>query len=147
MKRRISFVWIALFAASLLPRPAAAAFHLMQIDQAIGGVGNDTSAQAVQLSMRALGNNLLGGNAKLFVRDATGNNPILITDFLPLANPANNGACRQILIASAAFLAKTTPATTADYTMKSLIPASYLAGGSLTFENTTGIVRVTICNA
>jgi hypothetical protein len=33
-----------LFAAFLLPRPAAAAFHLMEIDQVIGGVG-DPNAQ------------------------------------------------------------------------------------------------------
>ena len=31
MKHRISFVWIAALAAFLLPRPAIAAFHLMEM--------------------------------------------------------------------------------------------------------------------
>ena len=33
--------------------PAVATFHLMQIEQVIGGVNGDTSAQAIQLRMRA----------------------------------------------------------------------------------------------
>src|SRR5947207_909223 len=43
--------------------PARAAFHVMQIEQVIGGVINgasaDTSAQAIQLRMRAAGQNFV----------------------------------------------------------------------------------------
>jgi hypothetical protein len=136
MKHRIGFVWIVLFASALLPRPASAAFHLMEIEQVIGGVGGDTTAQAVQLKMRAAGNNFLAGAGRLVVRDAAGNNPVTLSTF-PVPNPANGVACREILLATAGFPAKTSPAATLDYTM-SAIPAGYLAAGSLTFEAVSG---------
>ncbi len=34
-------------------QPALASFHFMQIEQVIGGVNGDTSAQAIQLRMRS----------------------------------------------------------------------------------------------
>lgn len=136
MKRRISFVWIALFAASLVPRPASAAFHLMEIEQVIGGVGGDTSAQAVQLALRVAGNNFLAGSARLVVRDAAGANPVTLSTF-PVPNPASGALCREILVATAGFTSKTSPAALVDFTM-SAIPAAYLAAGSLTFEAVAG---------
>ena len=138
MKRRISFVWIALFVVSSLPRPAAAAFHIMQIEQVIGGVGGDTSAQAVQLKMRIAGQNLLNGNAQLVVRDATGANPIVLTNFAG-TNPTS-AACKEILIATSGFSAKTSPSAVPNYTMLAPIPPSYLAAGSLLFQTPTGTV-------
>jgi hypothetical protein len=53
------------FAAALLVglfvQPALGSFHLMQIEQVIGGVNGDTSAQAIQLRMRAAGENFVSG--------------------------------------------------------------------------------------
>jgi len=141
MKLRISFVWIALsaiFAISGAPRPAAAAFHIMQIEQVIGGVGGDATAQAVQLKMRIAGQNLLNGNAQLVVRDATGANPIVLSNFAG-TNPASS-ACKEILLATPGFSAKTNPSAVPNYTMLSPIPQSYLAGGSLLFQTPTGTV-------
>src|SRR5262245_41086748 len=132
MKLRIGFVWIALSATAFLPRPAAAAFHLMEIEQVIGGVGGDTTAQAVQLGQRSAGQTVLNNFVRLMVRDATGNNPVSLSAF-PLPNPSDGTACRPILLGTAAFAAKTTPAATLNYTMAA-IPASYIAGGTITFE-------------
>ncbi len=112
-----------------------ATFHFMQIEQVIGGVNGDTTAQAVQLRMRSAGQNLLGG-AKLWVRDAAGNNPVLLIDFL-VSVPNGVGGAR-VLIASPSFKATTTPTAIPDFTMTNLIPAGYLAAGSMTFENNTG---------
>ena len=124
--------WIALPAALALPGPARAAFHLMEIEQVIGGVNGDTSAQAVQLKMRFAGQNLLVPFAKLVVYDAGGVNPVILETFV--ANPAS-GACREILLATADFAALTdNPLAAPDYVMDNKIPASYLAAGSLTFE-------------
>jgi hypothetical protein len=136
MKPRIRLTRIALvfLALALLPRPALAAFHLMEIEQVIGGVGGDTSAQAIQLKMRTTGQNLLSGAARVRVFDANGLNPIPLITFA--SNPAS-GACREILLATPGMAAKTSPALTPDYTMAA-IPASYLAAGSLTFETTGG---------
>jgi hypothetical protein len=136
MKRRISFVWFAVLGLSLLPQPALAAFHLMEIEQVIGGVGGDTTAQAVQLKMRTAGQNLLNGSARMRVFDAAGANPITIKTFA--SNPANAVACREILLVSAGMAAKTSPPATGDYTLDLAIPPGYLAAGSLTFETLGG---------
>lgn len=128
-------------AVQTLSAPAWATFHFMQIEQIIGGVDSDPSAQAIQLRMRSVGQNLLNGQGVLRVRDAAGNNPITVTDF-PLPNP-NSGECGRILIASANFAGVTTPAVngvTRDYVMANLIPPSYLAAGTLTFEDLLGTV-------
>ncbi len=53
----------------------------MQISQIIGGVNGDTSAQAIELRMRAPGQNFLSNAPKLIVVDATGSNPITLNSF------------------------------------------------------------------
>ena len=138
MKHRISFVWIVALAALLLPRPAIAAFHLMEIEQVIGGVNGDTSAQAVQIRFRVAGQNFVGANARLVVRDATGANPVTLIAFTA-PNPTNGAACARILSTTAGFNSKTTPAAIPDYTMAA-IPPAYLAAGSLAFEGVAGSV-------
>jgi hypothetical protein len=102
----------------------------MQIEQVIGGVNGDTTAQAVQLRMRSAGQNLITG-AQLVVVDAAGNNPVTLITF-----PTNtsSGAGKRILIATANFASyEATPITT-DYMMTNTIPASYLAAGRLRYE-------------
>lgn len=130
---------ISLLAAALLVAspPAHADFHLMQIQQVIGGVNGDATAQAVQLRMRSAGQGGLD-KGKLMVYDATGRNPVVVIDFLTQIFPELLGG--TVLIASQGFGAHTSPPAVADYTMTSLIPASYLAAGSLTYENNAGQV-------
>jgi hypothetical protein len=115
--------------------PAHASFHLMQIQQVIGGVDGDLTAQAIQLRMRSSFQNLVSG-AQIRAWDATGSNPVVIIAFP--SNVTNHGLGVPILIASAAFAGVTTPAAVADFTMTNVIPSSYLAAGSLTFENALG---------
>ena len=45
-------------------------FHLMQIEQVIGGVGGNTNLQAIQLRMRAPGQQFVDGMVRccLFIR-------------------------------------------------------------------------------
>jgi hypothetical protein len=119
----------------LCATPAMASFHLMQIEKVIGSVNGDTSAQAIQLRMRATGQDLVS-QGRLVAFNASGTSPIVIVDMT--TDVTNDAAGTPILIASPAFLALTTPATTADFTMTNLIPPSYLAAGRLVFQNDAG---------
>lgn len=117
----------------------AASFHLIQIEQVIGGVNGDTSAQAIQLRLRFPGENLLEF-ARLVAWDNEGLNPITIVDFTQSVPGAALGA--RVLVASPAFLALANPVITADFVipMKTLIPPSYLAAGRVTYEGDTGAI-------
>jgi hypothetical protein len=120
---------LMLFAAA---PPADADFHLMQIEQIIGGVNGDTTAQAIQLRMRADGQ---GGLTKgrLVAYDATGKNAVVLIDFPMDIFPEVQG--ERILIASRPFSSHTNPAAAPDFVLANMIPPSYLAAGSLTFEH------------
>jgi hypothetical protein len=135
MKHHIGFGWVAAVCFALVPGFARANFHIMEIEQVIGGVGGDTAAQAVQLKMRLAGQNFVAGQAQLVVRDAVGANPVVLSTF-PGPNPTG-GACLPILLATPGMAAKTSPPISGAYTM-SPIPAAYLAAGSLTFESLGG---------
>src|SRR6188472_565247 len=111
--------------------PLHASFHLMQIEQVIGGVNGDTTAQAVQLRTRAFGENHVAG-AQLVVVDAAGNNPIVLITFPAGVNGAAAGS--RILIATSSFSNYESTPIPADFTMTNPIPASYLAAGRLRYE-------------
>ncbi len=110
-------------------------FHFMQIERVIGGVGGDATAQAIQLRMRSTGQNLVAGS-RIRVWDATGTNPVVVAD--PTTDVLNGGLGDRVLIASANFALTTNPPTVPDFVMTNLIPASYLAAGSMTFESDIG---------
>jgi len=119
----------------LLAATAHASFHIMQVEQVIGGVGGDASAQAIQLRMRSSFQNQMQ-LARINVRDANGANPILVVDMThPVAN-SNTGD--RVLIASTGMAGDL--ALTPDFLMTNLIPPSYLAAGSLTFEDDAGTI-------
>jgi hypothetical protein len=124
-------------AAAVAASPAPASFHFMQIEQVIGGVGGDTSAQAVQLRMR-LGFQNQVQLARLRAWDATGSNPVLLIDFG--SSVPNEGVGVRVLAATASFADFTDPSIAADFTLTNPIPESYLAAGSLTFESDGGII-------
>jgi glucose/arabinose dehydrogenase len=111
--------------------PLHASFHLNQIEQVIGGVNGDTTAQAVQLRMRATGENFVAGG-QLIAFDAAGNNPITLVTFP--SNVSNGAAGSRILIATASFASHETSPIASDFTMTA-IPASYLAAGRLAYQN------------
>ncbi|MCH8823113.1 MAG: hypothetical protein IH984_06345 [Planctomycetes bacterium] len=131
---------LILVACGLIAWPATPAnnfFHLMQIEQVIGGVNGDTSAQAIQLRMRGAFECFIT-SSRLLVRDAAGNNPILLIQF-----PGDVPGCMtgdRILITSPSFTSLLDNPITPDFTLTNLIPPSYLAAGSLTFEDFGGIV-------
>ena len=116
---------------------AHASFHEMQIEQVMSGVNGDTSAQAIQLRMRALGQNLVN-NAKLVVYDATGANPITLLQ--PPTSVTNFNAGDRVLIVSSNFVNQTSPATAPDFFLTSLIPTNYLAAGRLTWQDLFGTI-------
>ena len=73
---------IAAVALSLaIGSPCLATFDLMQIERVIGGVNGDTTLQAIQLRLRASFQNAVSGG-RLRVWDASGNNPVIIKNFL-----------------------------------------------------------------
>lgn len=120
--------------------PAQASFHLMQIEQAIGGVGGDVTQQAVQLRMRSAFQNQMQFS-RLRVLDAAGANPVTLIDF---ATPvANSLLGDRILVASPAFAAAQGPVP--DFLMAATIPPAYFAGGQLSFESDGGQVVYSLC--
>jgi len=127
------------FMSLVVSAPAHASFHLMQIEQIIGGVDGDATAQAIQLRMRAGLQNLVQ-NGKLVVRDAAGANPIVVAN--PGVSVPNQGTGVTVLFASANFASVTSPAVVPDFPMLALIPATYLAAGSLTFEDNAGLTII-----
>lgn len=122
---------LALFIFSAAP--AAATFHLMQIEQSLGGWCGDVAQQAVQLRMRAGGQNLVSGTL-IRVYDAAGANPITLITFPSNVSGSTLGA--RILVASSTF--STVHGMTPDFTLTNPIPASYLKAGRLTFEDSFG---------
>jgi hypothetical protein len=94
VRRSLLFV-VAL--VTLATRPAGATFHLMQIEQVIGGVSGDVTAQAIQLRMRLSGQNFVTG-VDLKAWDATGSNPVTLLTFPHDVTNSSFGA--RILIAT-----------------------------------------------
>jgi hypothetical protein len=137
MKTKFVCGLITLLGVLALQSTAYATFHLNQIEQIIVSVNGDTTAQAIQLRMRAAGENFVSGG-KLVVFDAAGLNPITIID--PTTNVTNGAVGDHVLIASSTFPSHTTPIAVPDFTMANLIPASYFAAGSLCWESNAGVV-------
>jgi hypothetical protein len=134
MKRSASLI-LGSTLTLLLAVPAHASFHVMQVEQLIGGVSGNNTYQAIQLRMRTGFQNQMQ-LSRINVRDAAGNNPILLVDMTaPVANSATGS---RVLIMSSTMAANQGPPP--DFTMTNLIPASYLAAGSLTFEDDFGTI-------
>jgi hypothetical protein len=128
--RRYQGCLFALAATLLLPiNRATASFHFMQIEQVIGGVNGDTTAQAIQLRMRSSGQNLVS-QGKIEVVDANGLNPILLVN-LGTNVPVGTASAR-VLISTPNFATYTSPAAVTNFTMAQ-IPASYLPAGQIRF--------------
>jgi hypothetical protein len=136
MKVYTGRTWFALASLAIFWGVASsthAAFHFMQIEQIIGGVNGDTTAQAIQLRMRFANQNQLG-STRVEVRDAAGANPILLRDFTGIVP---QGAGRRILLTTPSFASYTNIPLVSDFSMAQ-IPASYLAGGQVRFMNDAG---------
>jgi hypothetical protein len=110
-------------------------FHLMQIEQVIGGVQGNVGLQAIQLRLRLTGENQVSF-ARLRAWDANGANPVLIVDMMTDVPNGNGGA--RVLVSTAAFAAAFGP--TPDFVMTNPIPPAYLAAGKLTWESDGGTV-------
>ena len=73
------------------------------------------------------------------MRDAAGLNPVLVVDLT--TNVTTPGALGDhVLIVSSAFQSYVSPVRPPDFVMTNLIPASYLAAGSLTWEDDFGTI-------
>jgi hypothetical protein len=91
----------------------------IRLRRGAGGVGADTTQQAIQLRMRAVGQNLVGSaGARLVVRDAAGLNPITLIVFT--SNPPSGVLGGRILVASPEF--DVLQGTAADFLMTNTIP-------------------------
>jgi hypothetical protein len=134
---RIISILLAAATLGSVAAPAWASFHVMQIEQVIGGVDGNTGVQAIQLRMRQSGQTQLQ-LARLVARDAAGLNPILLVDFTTAV--PNGGTGVRLLAATSNFSSFTNPALTPDFVLTNTIPASYLAAGSLTFEDDGGTI-------
>jgi hypothetical protein len=101
----------------------------MQIEQAAGGMCGDPAQQAIQLRMRANGQNQVS-TGQLIAYDAAGANPVVLITFP--SNVAVGTLGSRVLAATPDFAAA--QGVTPDFTMSAAIPASYLPAGRLTFE-------------
>lgn len=138
MFKRVSRVTLALGAALLAPSPgftAPVTFHLMQIEQVIGGVQGDVSLQAIQLRMRLAFQNETS-LSRLRAWDSAGQNPVIVMDME--SNVPNFQAGDRVLISTAGFAGAFGPVP--DFVMTTPIPAAYLPAGKLTFEDDLGVV-------
>jgi hypothetical protein len=129
----------AVLAACLFFAPAAfASFHLMKIEQVVGSLNGNPAAQAIQLQMRSAGQGIVSGT-KVWAADATGSNRVLLLTFP--GNVANSASGARILLTTSAFTSAmqvSLPTFAPDFTMANPIPASYLAAGRVTFEDSLG---------
>jgi hypothetical protein len=125
----------------LVTSSSPAAFHVMQVEEVIGGLNGNPAAQAIQLRMRSSGQNLVA-NAGLWAADAAGANRVRLLDIA--SNVSNSALGARILLATSAFtsamVANGAPTFVPDFTLASAIPASYLNAGRLTFEDDGGSV-------
>lgn len=126
--------------ASLLVEPSHASFHLMQIEQVIGGVEGDTGAQAIQLRMRSSGQNLVS-SASVWAADANGSNRVLLLNIASNVSAFASGS--RILLATPGFTSAMNSgggSFAPDFTLAAAIPPSYLNAGKITFEADGGTV-------
>lgn len=135
MSHRVLFPLATALAALAFASPAAATFHFMQIEQVIGGYCGNPSAQAIQLRMRASGQNLVS-QGRLVAHDAAGNNPVILIAFPENVDIGSTGS--RVLAATADFATAGGPEP--DFTLTNPIPAAYLPAGKITFESDGGIV-------
>lgn len=119
----------------LIASSASASFHLMQIEQVVGGLCGDASRQAIQLRMRFAGQNLLSGH-QIAVYDANGENRLLLLSFP--AGVANGAAGARILLATPGLAAVT--GITPDFLLAQPIPEALLRSGKVAFEDTPGAI-------
>jgi hypothetical protein len=126
---------VVLSASWSLGNQASATFHLMQIEQVIGGVNGDTTAQAIQLRMRSNSQQFIS-SSRIRAWDAAGANPVTLIDMT--TNVAVGLTGRRVLITTAAFGNYTDIPLDEDFIMTNPIPDSYLSGGRHTFESDSG---------
>jgi hypothetical protein len=130
---------VALFTMTLLTNHSRAGFHVMQIEQIIGGINGDTSAQAIQLRMKSSGQTVLG-NSKLWAADATGGNRVLLLDLT--ASVTNGAQGARVLLTSSSFnnlmLAGGATGFSPDFTLANTMPSGFLTAGRITFEDNNG---------
>lgn len=138
MKMRTILSTVAVLGLSAAASQAG--FHVMQIQEIIGGVNGNTTAQAIQLRVRG-GGQIFSAGYRLRAWDATGANPILLLS-IP-TNIANGNVGDNILFTTTAFdsLMSGVSGYAKDFTLTNAIPSSYLNGGKVTFEDSGSTVQ------
>ena len=132
---------LLLMAASsvLIANSAHAAFHVMQIEQVIGGVNGNPAAQAIQLRMRSAGQSVVSASS-LWAADAAGGNRVLLLDIDEDVTSSASGA--RVLLTTSSFTSTMVAGGAAsfspDFTLANPIPSSYLNAGRLLFEDDGG---------
>ncbi len=137
MNLRAIFAPVVTLAA--ITTSAQANFHVMQIEEIIGGVNGDPTAQAIQLRLRAGGQNVVS-NGRIRAWDALGANPVVLLDIATNVSGFNGGD--NVLLTTSKFntYMSSVPGYTTDFTLANAIPASYLSGGKVTFEADSGSI-------
>src|SRR4051794_10041584 len=135
------FVVTLLLASVALASSARASFHVMQVEQIIGSLNGNTSAQAIQLRLRAAGQSQVS-NARLWAWDANGQNRVLLLDIA--SNVSNGFAGDRILLTTSGFTSTMIAGGAAtfvpDFTLANNIPFTYLNAGRITFEDDSGTI-------
>jgi Abnormal spindle-like microcephaly-assoc'd, ASPM-SPD-2-Hydin len=136
----LKFTLASLATALALAPSTFASFHLMQVEQVIASMDGDISAQAIQLRMRASGENLVS-QTRLRVWNAAGTQPVVVLNID--ADVPRFAAGSRILLATQAFtdaVRVTSPFFTPDFIIINPIPQGDLLAGRLTYETDQGFV-------
>ncbi|MES2924441.1 MAG: choice-of-anchor D domain-containing protein [Verrucomicrobiota bacterium] len=131
---------VSFLTALALAPSAFADFHLMQIEQVIAGLNGNINAQAIQLRMRATGENLVS-QTRLRVWNSTGTQPVVVLNID--GNVSRFAAGSRVLLATQAFIDAvrvTSPLFTPDFIIVNPIPQGDLLAGRLTYETDQGFV-------
>ena len=139
MNSRFSLVFVASLGFGI--SSGRANFHVMQVEQVIGSVEGNTSAQAIMLRLRSGGQNVVT-NGQLKAYDANGANPVTLWN-VAVTSPANSAAGANVLFTSTAFdsLMASVPGYSKDFNLTGTIPASYFAAGKVTWESDAGAIE------
>jgi|GEM_PF-4787959 len=130
MKKVNGFRLSLVLLLGLMAARASAAFHSIEIEQVVGGLGGNASAMAIQLRLRSANQNQFGGTpVRIRVWDSTGSNPTVIGTISSNFGSGSSGS--RILFATQEFTNLT--GFSPDFTL-AVIPFSYFAGGKITFE-------------
>jgi Protein of unknown function (DUF1573) len=131
---------VSIITALALAPSGFATFHLIQVEQVIASLDGNTSAQAIQLRMRAPGQFDMS-QTRLRVWNSSGTQPVVVLDID--GDVTRDATGSRILLATQTFtdiVRLTSPTFTPDFMIINPIPEGNFVAGRLTLETDQGFI-------